>query len=55
MCASFLSPCPVAIWQHTPAFMDLLRTYLMLSTDLGTKNYPVASTDTIPALKEFAV
>lgn len=37
------------------SFSDLLRTYYMLSNDVGTKNSLMTSTDTILALMEFAI
>ena len=51
LCAPFLSPTQMTIWQHMPTFIDLLTISYMLSIDLGTKNYPVTST----ALMGFAV
>lgn len=55
LCAPFLSPTQMAIWQHIPSFIGLLTISYILSIDLGTKNYRVTSTDAISALMGFAV
>ena len=54
LCAPFLSSHPSDNNDSiTPSFIDLLRTYYVLNTDLGTKDYPVNSSDSIPTLMEF--
>lgn len=54
MRASFLSSHPGGSNDSImPSFIDLLRTYYVLNTDLGAKDYPVNSSGSIPTLMEF--
>lgn len=52
LCAS---PYPNDNNKIIPSFIDWLRTYYMLNTDLDTQDYPGTSTDANPARREFAV